>query len=249
MKVLVVGGTADGRYLATALFELGFDVTYSIAGIVRKAKLPCEVVTGGFAQFGGLANYVSDNHITHLVDVTHPFAEKMSNKIALVSRELSIPAIRFHRKSWPKNANDNWIELSQWKEVIAQTASYNSLFITAGQMTQSVMDKLAAQCKQILIRTAMPMKINLPENVTWLKAIGPFQLQDELQLIEQYQIDAIISKNSGGESTYAKIQAAAQTGLPVYQFKRPELQATTYQFDNQVDCIALLKTFHEQSAQ
>ncbi len=246
MKILVVGGTADGRYLATALFELGFDVTYSIAGIVRKAKLPCEVVSGGFTQFGGLAKFVIDNHITHLVDVTHPFAKKMSNKIAVVSKELSLPAIRFHRKAWPKNANDNWIELSQWADVIEQTACHNSLFITAGQITEHVMEQLAAQSKQVLIRTAMPMKINLPENVTWLKAIGPFQLQDELQLIEQYQIDAIISKNSGGDSTYAKIQAASQTGIPVYQFKRPELQATTYQFDNQDDCIALLQSFNKQ---
>jgi len=32
VKILVIGGTADGRKLATALFELGFDITYSIAG-------------------------------------------------------------------------------------------------------------------------------------------------------------------------------------------------------------------------
>ena len=100
MKVLVVGGTADGRYLASALFEAGFDVIYSIAGIVRKAKLPCPVVTGGFTQFGGLAQYVLDNKITHLVDVTHPFAQKMSNKLALVSDQLKLPAIRFHRPQW-----------------------------------------------------------------------------------------------------------------------------------------------------
>jgi len=241
MKVLVIGGTADGRKLATALFELGFDITYSLAGIVRKAKLPCPVVSGGFTQFGGLAQYVVDNQITHIVDVTHPFAEKMSNKIAQVSSELALPTIRFHRKQWPQNANDNWIELSQWSDVIEQTACFDSLFITAGQITQDVMNQLAAQAKQVLIRTAMPMNIKRPKNVTWLKAIGPFQLEHELQLIEQYQIDAIISKNSGGDSTYAKIQAAAQASIPVYQFKRPELKATTYQFDNQVDCISLLQ--------
>ena len=55
MKILVVGGTADGRKLATELFELGFDVIYSIAGIVRKATVPCAVISGGFTQFGGLA--------------------------------------------------------------------------------------------------------------------------------------------------------------------------------------------------
>lgn len=245
MKILVIGGTADGRYLATELFKLGFDVIYSIAGIVRKATLPCPVISGGFTQFGGLAKYVADHHITHFVDATHPFAEKMSNKIALVSNALSITAIRFHRKQWIKHANDNWIECSQWQGVIEKTISHHSLFITAGQITQDVLNQLATQSKHVLIRTAMPMRINLPENVTWIKAIGPFQLDHEQQLIKQYQIDAIISKNSGGDSTYAKIQAAAQAGIPVYQFKRPDLDPLQYQFDNSDECLHLLSSFRD----
>jgi precorrin-6A/cobalt-precorrin-6A reductase len=244
MKILVVGGTADGRYLASALFDSGFDVIYSIAGIVRKATLPCPVVSGGFSQFGGLAQYVLDNHITHLVDVTHPFAQKMSNRISLVSESLVIPAIRFHRPQWQKHANDNWVEVNDWAELITlvHAVKHQSLFMTAGQVTQSVIDALASQVKHVLLRTAMPVKITLPSNVTWVKAIGPFQLEHEKQLIKQYQIDAIISKNSGGDSTYPKIQAARDVSIPVYQFKRPALMPTQYQCDNQQGCFELLKT-------
>ncbi len=249
MKVLVVGGTADGRYLATQLHELGFDITYSIAGIVRKATLPCPVVTGGYTQFGGLDQFVLDNNITHIVDATHPFAQKMSNKVAQVSSALFLPAIRFHRKQWQKTPQDTWIEVEQWDELIQKVAKHQFLFITAGQISQSVVDKLAGQSKQLLLRTAMPAKINLPNNVAWIKAIGPFQIEHERQLIKQHHIDAIISKNSGGESTYAKIQAAAEANIPVYQFKRPDLIATQYQFDNQKDCIELLSQFREQSNQ
>lgn len=246
MKILVVGGTADGRYLASELDALGVDVIYSIAGIVRKATLPCAVVSGGFSQFGGLEKFVLDNDITHLVDATHPFAQKMSNKIAQVSNILLLPAIRFHRKAWQKTAQDNWIEVTQWPELIEKLAHHQSLFITAGQVTQTVLDQLAAQAQHLLLRTAMPVKITLPNNVTWIKAIGPFELEHEKQLIAQYKIDAIISKNSGGESTYAKIQAAAEVGIPVYQFKRPELLATAYQCDDQKSCIALLFALSEQ---
>lgn len=243
MKVLVVGGTADGRHLATELHDLGFNVIYSIAGIVRKATLPCPVLSGGFTQFGGLAQYVLDNEITHLVDATHPFAEKMSNAIAYVSASFSLPSIRFHRKQWPKNTDDQWIEVTQWDEVIEKMALHASVFITAGQVSQSVMDKIAAQTKQVLIRTAMPLKIDLPDNATWIKAIGPFKLENEQQLIQQYQIDAIISKNSGGDSTYAKIEAAAEAGIPVYQFKRPQLAPVLYQFDDAFSCLKLLLCF------
>lgn len=246
MKVLVVGGTADGRHLATQLHELGFDITYSIAGIVRKATLPCPVITGGFTQFGGLQQFVITNHITHIVDATHPFAKKMSNKIAQVSQSLTVPAIRFHRKQWPKTAQDNWVEVQQWPELIENVSGHESLFITAGQVTQTVLDQLAKQAKHVLLRTAMPVKVDLPNNVTWIKAIGPFELDNEKKLIEEYKIDAIVSKNSGGESTYAKIQAAAEAGVVVYQFKRPALLDTQYQFDNQISCIELLNNFKTQ---
>jgi len=243
MKVLVVGGTADGRKLATALFELGFDVIYSIAGIVRKATVPCTVISGGFTQFGGLAQYITDNKLTHIIDATHPFAENMSNTIAKVSSQLSLPAIRFHRKQWPKTDQDNWIEVNEWSDLIAQVTGFQSLFITAGQISQPILDTLAAQSEHILLRTAMPARIDLPDNVTWLKAIGPFYLEDEKQLLAKYQIDAIISKNSGGEATYAKIQAAAEADIPVYQFKRPALTPLQYEFDNAASCIALLQDF------
>ena len=248
MKILVIGGTADGRYLARALHDLGFDVIYSIAGIVRKATLPCPVISGGFTQFGGLQQYVVDNDITNLADVTHPFAQKMSNKMVQVSENLAMPLLRFHRPQWQKKWNDNWIEVSDWAELIdlVTGAQYQSLFMTAGQVTQAIIDVLANQVNHVLLRTAMPVKINLPRNVTWVKAIGPFTLAHEKSLIEQYQISAIISKNSGGDSTYAKIQAAAEASIPVYQFKRPELATTEFQCEDQASCLALLTTMRNK---
>ncbi|TEW52368.1 precorrin-6A reductase [Psychromonas algicola] len=247
MKILVVGGTADGRKLATELFESGFDVIYSIAGIVRKATVPCTVISGGFTQFGGLSRYVTEQKITHIVDATHPFAQTMSNTIAEVSEELSITAIRFHRQQWIKTQQDHWIEVSSWSEVLEQIPDKQSVFMTAGQIGQDVIDALAAQAKHVLLRTAMPAKVELPDNVTWLKAIGPFTFEDEKTLLVQYKVDVIISKNSGGEATYAKIQAAAEVGIPVYQFKRPELRPLAYQCDQQSDCVSLLHTFKHKN--
>ena len=136
--------------------------------------------------------------------------------------------------------DDNWIAVEDWPELINKVKEHKSLFVTAGQITQVVMDALASQANHILLRTAMPVKIDLPQNVTWIKAIGPFHLPHELQLLEQYKVDAIISKNSGGDSTYAKIEAAREKNIPVYQFKRPTLIATKHLFDNQTDCLDLL---------
>ena len=54
-----------------------------------------------------------------------------------------------------------------------------------------------------------------------LTARGPFSLQDELRLLTEHHISLIVAKNSGGEATYAKIEAARRTGLPVIMIERP----------------------------
>ena len=52
-------------------------------------------------------------------------------------------------------------------------------------------------------------------------ARGPFTEADELALFRQHRIDAVVSKNSGGAATYAKIAAARALSLPVVMIARP----------------------------
>src|SRR6202022_3082188 len=60
-------------------------------------------------------------------------------------------------------------------------------------------------------------------------ARGPFARAAEQQLMRDECIDIIVSKNSGGSSTYAKIEAARDLGIPVVMMRRP-----------QIDCAAEL---------
>lgn len=248
MKVLVVGGTADGRQLATQLFDSGLNVIYSIAGEVRKATLPCPVVSGGFSQFGGLEQYVLGQKVTHIVDATDPSALKMSNKISLVSQNLSFPTIRFQQPPWIASCADHWIEVTDWQEVVRSVTIDETVLLSAGQVSQELLNQLAGCAKKVILRTAMPVKITLPDNVSWLKAVGPFQLADEKNLLAKNDIDVVISKNNGGSSTYAKIAAAAELNIPVYLFKRSTLPTVDYEFESLNKCITLLSQFRDKSS-
>ncbi|PKF60419.1 cobalt-precorrin-6A reductase [Psychromonas sp. psych-6C06] len=247
MKVLVVGGTADGRYLASELFELGFNVIYSIAGQVRKATLPCPVITGGFTQFGGLQSFIIENKITHIVDATDPFAQKMSETIARVGKVLSLCTIRFQQPPWIEKQQEYWITATCWTTLIQELTKYETLFIGVGQISEALLLRLAAQTKLLLLRTAMPVKYTLPENTIWIKALGPYQLENEIELLKKHHVDAVISKNSGGHSTYAKIQAATELGIPIYQFDRPQLTPLRYEFERSSRCIEFLLTLNKSS--
>lgn len=58
MCLLILGGTADARKLAQALYEQGISVIYSVAGLVRLPNVDCPVISGGFTQYGGLLPYI-----------------------------------------------------------------------------------------------------------------------------------------------------------------------------------------------
>ncbi|MEO9125459.1 MAG: precorrin-6A/cobalt-precorrin-6A reductase, partial [Microcoleus sp.] len=69
-----------------------------------------------------------------------------------------------------------------------------------------------------------PPALNTPiPNGKLLLARGPFTLEDERQLLLEYEIDTIVSKNSGGAATYAKIVAARELGIPVVMVQRPQI--------------------------
>lgn len=237
MTLLVLGGTADGRHLATALHKQGVDVIYSVAGLVRKPDVPCKVISGGFSQHGGLAKFLKLQNIVAILDATHPYAKNMSDTAVSASQEVDIACWRFHRKPWLPNVSDHWVAIDHWLELQEHFTDKARVFLSAGQVEQDVLDHLAKQFSFMLFRTAVKPKLTLPANVHWLKAIGPFDKADELALLKEHDIDLIVSKNSGGEATVAKLVAARELGITVAMFNRPELLAAQKQWSDKATCI------------
>ena len=97
MKVLVLGGTAEARALASALVGDGVEVTTSLAGRVAEPRLPVgEVRIGGFGGVAGLAAYALD--FDAVVDATHPFAAQISAHAAAACA--GVPLLRLQRPGW-----------------------------------------------------------------------------------------------------------------------------------------------------
>ena len=230
MTILLLGGTADARHLADRLLQQGIAIIYSVAGLVRTPDMACDILVGGFSALGGLAQYVDEKNISMIVDVTHPYAKKMTQTAMSVAEEKSIAYVRFHRPAWLPQAEDHWLEVSEWDEVLDNIKQSTSVFLTAGQLSQEQINSLhqnhsnkTSTQKQVL-RTAVKPSAILPASMTWVKAIGPFSYQQELKTIQQYDIDMIVSKNSGGDSTIEKLNVAREKNIPVVMLSRPQVE-------------------------
>jgi len=249
-QLLILGGTADGRHIAGALHDKGCSVIYSVAGLVRRPDLACEIVSGGFTQFGGLTPYIKSTAIGAILDVTHPYAQTMSNTAAKSAQECDVPYWRFHRLPWLPEQQDHWQFYKDWSELLVDLQGKKSVFLTAGQLPVFVIEILAEygkQGQQQILRTAVKPKNALPASMTWHKAIGPFSLENEQQILEEYQVDALVSKNSGGASTQAKLFAARERGVPVLMFTRPELVATEQEFSDKHACQTYVEHWFNMS--
>jgi len=252
--ILILGGTADGRHIAAALGEKAYSVIYSVAGLVRQPKLNCEVISGGFSQFGGLKSYIDSKNgqseaaskIVAILDVTHPYAQTMSNTARGTAKACGIPYWRFHRLAWQTEPRDKWQNYANWADLLVDLQDKKSVFLTAGQIPESALSTLDAygkQGQQQILRTAVKPAMTLPASIKWHKAIGPFSLDDEKAIMQAHKVDALVSKNSGGESTQAKLFAARQLAIPVFMFTRPELPPADEEFTEKNECIAFIDKY------
>jgi precorrin-6A/cobalt-precorrin-6A reductase len=75
-----------------------------------------------------------------------------------------------------------------------------------------------------LVRSVDPIDPPLPvRDATYVTARGPFDEAQDRAMLERYNIEIIVSKNSGGDASYGKIAAARALQIPVVMIGRPSL--------------------------
>jgi precorrin-6A/cobalt-precorrin-6A reductase len=213
---LILGGTSEARALAGRVAEMrGIDAVLSLAGRTREPQAqPIATRVGGFGGIDGLCSYLESQRIERVVDATHPFAAQMSRHATAACERLGIPLLMLTRAPWQKQPGDDWTEVSTLHAAVrALGEAPRRVFLTIGRLGLAAF----AEAPQHLyfVRTIDP-----PANLTRLPnhrlilARGPFVAEDEERLMRENTIDVLVTKNSGGPATYAKMIAARRLGLP-----------------------------------
>lgn len=215
VRVLVLGGTAEARALASELHRRGDVVTTSLAGRTRHPRLPAGAIrTGGFGGVDGLAAALADVDV--LVDATHPFAATMTAHAHAAAARTGTPLLVLCRPGWTAGPGDDWRRVPDLAAA-ADRCTGRVLLAIGRQGVEAFLDADA----WFLVRAIEPPAV-LPPRAELVLARGPFALDDERALLDRHAIDMIVAKDSGGP-TDAKLVAARERGLPVIMIDRPPL--------------------------
>jgi precorrin-6A/cobalt-precorrin-6A reductase len=222
--VLILGGTSEARELALRLAaRAGLRVVSSLAGRVRDPALPAgEVRIGGFGGPDGLAAWLTDQHVSAVVDATHPFAAGISASAAAACAQAGVPLVRVARPPWRPGDGDIWHEAGSLTEAASVLPGLGDrVFLTTGRQGLAAFAPL--NDVWFLIRCVDPPTEPMPPRREVILARGPYDAAAELALLRRHRIKVLVTKNSGGELTAGKLAAARDLGIPVVMVSRPEL--------------------------
>jgi precorrin-6A/cobalt-precorrin-6A reductase len=128
--------------------------------------------------------------------------------------------LRLQRPGWTPQPGDTWRFVDSLTEAAAAVAGHASVFLTTGRQGVRAFADLPGR---VLVRSVDPPEEPLPAGATLLLDRGPFSLADELTLMREHAVDVVVTKDSGGHLTEAKLHAARRLGVPVVLVRRPPL--------------------------
>lgn len=225
MRVLILGGTGQARLLAEALTARGVEPVSSLAGRTTDPAVPAGLTrVGGFGGPAAMTDWLRESGVTAVVDATHPFAGSIGRNAVAACRAAGLPLLRYTRPSWADRPEaGSWLWSADHAGAAAQASALPGVvLLTVGrQHTPDYLPALAG--RRVIARLAEARGLQVPTGWSLLEQVGPFTLAGELELFAAHRVAVLVAKDSGGQATEAKLDAAARLGVTVIMITRPPL--------------------------
>lgn len=223
LRVLILGGSAEASALARRLEgDERFAPVLSLAGRTKAPVLPpIAHRIGGFGGIEGLAAWLREPGADLLVCATHPFAAQMRRNAIEAARRTGTPLLIVERPAWAPVEGDRWTlapDMAAAARALGEAP--RRVLLTVGR--KDLASFVNAPQHDYLIRSIdAPPAECLPPRAQVITARPPFGEGCEKRLLEARGIEVVVTKNSGGPDTAAKLAAARALGVPVILVQRP----------------------------
>lgn len=228
----------------TAAFRLSAAVVV-VLGDTREAA----ALGAALRAAGGLAVSPPDRRDQRvlLVDARHPY-DASYDALGDASDDASRPAgvaaapadrLRLLRPEWPMRAGDRWISAESPADARARLRpEWRTVLLTLGR---DMLGPFAGdRDRRYLVRVrGAPSDLRLPLfRYRILSQTGPYTEEGEAALLTAEGVQAMVSRNDGGEGASPKIAAARRLGLPVLMLARPRQRPGVAQVATTAEALA-----------
>ncbi|MCJ8139016.1 cobalt-precorrin-6A reductase [Falsirhodobacter halotolerans] len=214
-RILLLGGTTEARRMAEAL--AGTDTLYSYAGRTAVPWVPPVAVrTGGFGGAEGLGAFLRTGGFTHVIDATHPFADRISANAVAACTAMGVPLIALERPAWDVPAQ----RVPDMEGAVAALPEAPArVFLAIGRQNLPAFAHLRHRW---LVRLVEDLPQPLPDADVVIDR-GPFAVERDIAMLRAHGTEIVVAKNAGGEGARAKIDASVALGLRLILIDRPVL--------------------------
>ncbi|WP_349308047.1 precorrin-6A/cobalt-precorrin-6A reductase [Pseudofrankia sp. BMG5.36] len=135
----------------------------------------------------------------------------------------AVPLLRLARPGWTRRPGDDWHRVPHLAAAAERARALcppgSAVFVTTGR--RQLAPFAADPDRHYVIRAVDPPADLLPTRHTVLLDRGPYTIDGETRLLRDHRIRVLVTKDSGGDLTVAKLDAARALGLPVVMVDRP----------------------------
>lgn len=232
--ILVFGGTSDSLeicdkinkcsnldYILSVTTNYGENLARKTAKEVHVAKLSKE----------DMINFIKEKNIDKIIDATHPYAIEVSKNAMECAKELNIDYTRYERKSLIEDITyENKYIVSSIEEAcrVARENGSNIFIGTGSKNLPQIVDYIPD--RNLIVRVLPTSEVilsceNLGLNADNIMAMkGPFSQDINEEFYKHYNIDIVITKESGIAGGFLeKVNACEALNIPVVIIQREKM--------------------------
>lgn len=229
-KLLLFGGTTEGREFAEKLAQLPVEVTVSVAteyGREMLAEAKCTKVLSGRMSQEEMTRELQKGY-SWVVDATHPYAVEVSRHIRMAANETGTKLFRLSRRASVFDGCRMAETPAQAAEMLRNTQG--NILLTTGSKELAAFDCLPRE--RLFVRVlpsresiALCEERNIPHSHI-LALQGPFTKRLNEAILEQYHIAVLVTKDGGDAGGFPeKVAGAKAMGAEIFVIGRPPQEA------------------------
>ena len=250
-------GTGEGHVFAKALLKDGWKITVSV--VSERAAIPYgklnieEILIGALTSEEDIRSVILNarNYQTGfycVIDLTHPFATKITPTISKICKELDQPFIRYER---PIRNTSNAFLIKKFSDLGDYDLKNKSILFAVGvkhlKEALSITRDLEANFYARVLANPESIKKTLSSSIlkTNCAILNPSSFGEggiEKALIRKWEIDGIVCRQSGGRTEMLWQSISSSMGINLWLLERPCKHEQINQIDNYQKLIKKLES-------